>query len=74
MPVGESFCLVLSPNLVIYLLALVSYYHLVSKFILWNPDQPLLPDELGDLTPELKLSLFQLGISPQIAASILMQV
>ncbi|KAL0458106.1 UNVERIFIED_CONTAM: Preprotein translocase subunit SCY2, chloroplastic [Sesamum latifolium] len=31
-------------------------------------------DELGDLTPELKLSLFQLGISPQIAASILMQV
>ncbi|XP_051120590.1 preprotein translocase subunit SCY2, chloroplastic [Andrographis paniculata] len=31
-------------------------------------------DDLGDLTPELKLSLFQLGISPQIAASILMQV
>ncbi|XP_027160016.1 preprotein translocase subunit SCY2, chloroplastic [Coffea eugenioides] len=31
-------------------------------------------DELGDSTPELKLSLFQLGISPQIAASILMQV
>ncbi|OVA05753.1 SecY/SEC61-alpha family [Macleaya cordata] len=31
-------------------------------------------DELGDLTAELKLSLFQLGISPQIAASILMQV
>ncbi|KAL3531352.1 hypothetical protein ACH5RR_010674 [Cinchona calisaya] len=31
-------------------------------------------DELGDWTPELKLSLFQLGISPQIAASILMQV
>ncbi|XP_073139385.1 preprotein translocase subunit SCY2, chloroplastic [Henckelia pumila] len=31
-------------------------------------------DELGDLSPELKLSLFQLGISPQIAASILMQV
>ncbi|CAI9774351.1 unnamed protein product [Fraxinus pennsylvanica] len=31
-------------------------------------------DELGDLTPELKLSLFQLGISPQIGASILMQV
>ncbi|KAK4492533.1 hypothetical protein RD792_003345 [Penstemon davidsonii] len=31
-------------------------------------------DELGDLTPEVKLSLFQLGISPQIAASILMQV
>ncbi|KAI3460873.1 hypothetical protein Pfo_017536 [Paulownia fortunei] len=31
-------------------------------------------DELGDFTPELKLSLFQLGISPQIAASILMQV
>ncbi|KAL2556770.1 Preprotein translocase subunit SCY2 [Forsythia ovata] len=31
-------------------------------------------EELGDLTPELKLSLFQLGISPQIGASILMQV
>lgn len=31
-------------------------------------------NELGDSTPELKLSLFQLGISPQIAASILMQV
>ncbi|KAK3001158.1 hypothetical protein RJ639_021754 [Escallonia herrerae] len=30
-------------------------------------------DELGDFAPELKLSLFQLGISPQIAASILMQ-
>ncbi|KAL3626096.1 Preprotein translocase subunit scy2, chloroplastic [Castilleja foliolosa] len=31
-------------------------------------------DELGDCAPELKLSLFQLGIGPQIAASILMQV
>ncbi|KAI3986044.1 hypothetical protein MKX01_039126 [Papaver californicum] len=31
-------------------------------------------DELGDLTAELKLSLFQLGVSPQIGASILMQV
>ncbi|XP_015088171.1 preprotein translocase subunit SCY2, chloroplastic isoform X1 [Solanum pennellii] len=31
-------------------------------------------DQLGDSTPELKLSLFQLGVSPQIAASILMQV
>ncbi|XP_059625857.1 preprotein translocase subunit SCY2, chloroplastic [Cornus florida] len=31
-------------------------------------------DELGDSAPELKLSFFQLGISPQIAASILMQV
>ncbi|KAK9688767.1 hypothetical protein RND81_09G009600 [Saponaria officinalis] len=31
-------------------------------------------DELGDFSPELKMSLFQLGISPQIAASILMQV
>ncbi|XP_058077723.1 preprotein translocase subunit SCY2, chloroplastic isoform X2 [Magnolia sinica] len=31
-------------------------------------------DELGDFSAELKLSLFQLGISPQIAASILMQV
>ncbi|GAU23350.1 hypothetical protein TSUD_333970 [Trifolium subterraneum] len=31
-------------------------------------------DELGDFSSELKLSLFQLGISPQIAASILMQV
>lgn len=31
-------------------------------------------DELGDFAPELKLSLFQLGISPQIAASILMQI
>ncbi|CAA7398493.1 unnamed protein product [Spirodela intermedia] len=31
-------------------------------------------DELGDFTAELKLSLFQLGISPQIAASIVMQV
>ncbi|KAL5995924.1 hypothetical protein ACLOJK_025997 [Asimina triloba] len=30
-------------------------------------------DELGDLSAELKLSLFQLGISPQIAASIVMQ-
>ncbi|CAN0892873.1 Preprotein translocase subunit SCY2, chloroplastic [Linum grandiflorum] len=30
-------------------------------------------DELGDLTAELKLSFFQLGISPQILASILMQ-
>ncbi|KAK9137237.1 hypothetical protein Sjap_007831 [Stephania japonica] len=31
-------------------------------------------DELGDFTSELKLSFFQLGLSPQIAASILMQV
>ncbi|XP_020582263.1 preprotein translocase subunit SCY2, chloroplastic [Phalaenopsis equestris] len=31
-------------------------------------------DELGDFSAELKLSLFQLGISPQIAASILIQV
>lgn len=31
-------------------------------------------DQLGDSTPELKLSLFQLGVSPQIGASILMQV
>ncbi|XP_057966577.1 preprotein translocase subunit SCY2, chloroplastic [Malania oleifera] len=31
-------------------------------------------DELGDFAPELKLSFFQLGISPQIVASILMQV
>ncbi|WCJ29198.1 Protein translocase subunit SecY [Euphorbia peplus] len=31
-------------------------------------------DELGDFTSELKLSFFQLGISPQILASILMQV
>ncbi|KAJ0112061.1 hypothetical protein Patl1_03401 [Pistacia atlantica] len=31
-------------------------------------------DELGDFAAELKLSLFQLGISPQIIASILMQV
>lgn len=31
-------------------------------------------DELGDYGSELKISLFQLGISPQIAASILMQI
>nr|XP_043635261.1 preprotein translocase subunit SCY2, chloroplastic [Erigeron canadensis] len=31
-------------------------------------------EELGELAPELKLSLFQLGISPQIGASIVMQV
>eukprot|EP01018_Ginkgo_biloba_P029969 Gb_28420 [translate_table: standard] len=31
-------------------------------------------EELGDLSAELKLSLFQLGISPHIFASILMQV
>lgn len=31
-------------------------------------------EELGDFTSELKLSFFQLGISPQILASILMQV
>ncbi|KAL9435877.1 hypothetical protein AB3S75_022025 [Citrus x aurantiifolia] len=31
-------------------------------------------DELGDFGAELKLSFFQLGISPQIVASILMQV
>lgn len=31
-------------------------------------------EELGEIAPELKLSLFQLGISPQIAASIVMQV
>lgn len=31
-------------------------------------------DELGDSASELKMSLFQLGISPQIIASILMQV
>lgn len=34
----------------------------------------VLTDELGDFTSELKLSFFQLGISPQILASILMQV
>lgn len=33
-----------------------------------------LADELGDFGAELKLSFFQLGISPQIVASILMQV
>lgn len=33
-----------------------------------------LTDELGDFAAELKMSLFQLGISPQIGASILMQV
>ncbi|KAK9945317.1 hypothetical protein M0R45_010838 [Rubus argutus] len=31
-------------------------------------------DELGDFAAELKMSLFQLGISPQIIASIIMQV
>ncbi|KAL6499508.1 Preprotein translocase subunit scy2, chloroplastic [Orobanche gracilis] len=31
-------------------------------------------DDLGDFAPELKLSLFQLGIGPQIVASILIQV
>ncbi|KAL5701781.1 Preprotein translocase subunit scy2 [Ranunculus cassubicifolius] len=31
-------------------------------------------DELGDPSTELKLSFFQLGVSPQIGASILMQV
>ncbi|KAE8703726.1 Preprotein translocase subunit SCY2 [Hibiscus syriacus] len=31
-------------------------------------------DDLGDFSAELKLSLFQLGISPQIIASIIMQV
>ncbi|WOL20079.1 preprotein translocase subunit SCY2, chloroplastic [Canna indica] len=31
-------------------------------------------DELGDFTSELKLSFFQLGLGPQISASILMQV
>ncbi|KAL6527643.1 Preprotein translocase subunit scy2, chloroplastic [Orobanche minor] len=30
-------------------------------------------DDLGDFAPELKLSLFQLGIGPQIVASIIMQ-
>ncbi|XP_078444976.1 secY protein transport family protein isoform X2 [Wolffia australiana] len=31
-------------------------------------------DELGDFSAEMKLSFFQLGISPQIGASIVMQV
>ncbi|CAH9077430.1 unnamed protein product [Cuscuta epithymum] len=31
-------------------------------------------DEFGDFSQEVKLSLFQLGISPQIGASILMQI
>ncbi|KAL5561663.1 hypothetical protein UlMin_031410 [Ulmus minor] len=31
-------------------------------------------DELGDFAAELKLSLFQLGVGPQIMASIIMQV
>ncbi|PRQ34583.1 putative SecY/SEC61-alpha family protein [Rosa chinensis] len=31
-------------------------------------------DELGDFTAELKMSLFQFGISPQIIASIILQV
>ncbi|PON55292.1 SecY/SEC61-alpha family [Parasponia andersonii] len=31
-------------------------------------------DELGDFTGELKLSLFQLGVGPQIMASIIMQM
>lgn len=31
-------------------------------------------DELGDFAAELKLSFYQLGISPLIIASILMQV
>lgn len=34
----------------------------------------VLADELGDFAPELKISFFQLGISPQIVASIIMQV
>ncbi|XP_016751715.1 preprotein translocase subunit SCY2, chloroplastic isoform X4 [Gossypium hirsutum] len=33
-----------------------------------------MPDDLGDFFAELKLSFFQLGISPQIIASIIMQV
>lgn len=47
-----------------------------EKMILFLPlkYQTVFADELGDSTPELKLSLFQLGVSPQIAASILMQV
>ena len=33
-----------------------------------------LVEELGEFGAEIKLSLFQLGLSPQIIASILMQV
>ncbi|XP_040973622.1 uncharacterized protein [Gossypium hirsutum] len=33
-----------------------------------------MPDDLGDFFAELKLSFFQLGISPQIIASIIMQM
>lgn len=39
-----------------------------------GPPVLFLADELGDFTAELKMSLFQLGISPQIIASIIMQV
>jgi preprotein translocase subunit SecY len=31
-------------------------------------------EELGEFGAEIKLSLFQLGLSPQIIASIIMQV
>ncbi|KAI3506823.1 hypothetical protein L1887_21388 [Cichorium endivia] len=44
-------------------LVLENYLNFVSGFV----------EELGELAPELKLSLFQHGISPQIAASIVMQ-
>lgn len=33
-----------------------------------------LVEELGEFGAEIKLSLFQLGLSPQIIASIIMQV
>ncbi|KAL5155061.1 Preprotein translocase subunit SCY2, chloroplastic [Glycine soja] len=40
--------------------------HYVSVFAIESSGRMLLADELGDFTAELKLSIFQLGISPQI--------
>lgn len=47
-------------------------FHFVNQH--YKSSHYVLADELGDFAPELKLSFFQLGISPQIVASIVMQV
>lgn len=69
------FCLTIS--------CVVCFFHISMDYILivacnsWIfclPVYYFLADELGEFAQELKLSLFQLGLSPQIAASILMQV
>ena len=65
--VGLLFCMVIVIIVILFLFK--DSYYCVLIFV-----SVFLADELGDFAGELKLSLFQLGVGPQIMASIIMQV